>query len=442
VTNYMADKGLRIFLNGWEVIPITPGKKSPGIPQWASREITEEVVRGWAGNGFAGYGIGIRTGKVIMLDLDIPDKGLGDEAEQLVITHLGQGCLVRYGNRPKRGLIYRTEIPFRKIQTPEFFDAEGRKHQGEALGDGQQFVAEADHPDTGRPYEWEGFSPEDTATWELPCVTEAQVRAVIAEIAALFIARGLQLRGSTRDENPHYNENHDDDIEGDAPLRDLTIEKLRRLVEQIPNDDVPYEDNSHNELGWLQLLMSIAHQSGKSNEGEEIAREWSERSSKHDDEEFDKTWRSLEKLRGGRRPVTARYIVKWAKFFEEKTEKRPQILIRAGHLNEAANEAEDALLAYDAPIYARGPQLVRPVVEEVPASRRPQNQGRAPHPGGAVGFSGLAVTGCDLEEVQWAIEEAYADGPARRSCQHGPVARRRVAAAATGWRHHHPYDPS
>ena len=159
MTDYMADKGLRIFLNGWEVIPIIPGKKAPGIAQWASVEITEAVVRGWAGNGFAGYGIGIRTGKVVMIDLDIPDQGLGDEIERLVITHLGQGCLIRYGNRPKRGLIYRTDVPFRKIQTPEYWDAAGRKHQGEALGEGQQFVAEGDHADTGRPYEWEGFGP-------------------------------------------------------------------------------------------------------------------------------------------------------------------------------------------------------------------------------------------------------------------------------------------
>lgn len=225
MTDYMADKGLRIFLNGWEVIPIIPGKKIPGIPRWASVEITETVVRGWAGNGFAGYGIGIRTGKVVMLDLDIPDQELGDEVEQLVITHLGQGCLIRYGNRPKRGLIYRTDVPFRKIQTPEYWDATGRKHQGEALGEGQQFVAEGDHADTGRPYEWEGFSPEDTATWELPCVTELQMRVVIAEIEALFIEHGLTLRDvkkSFMDENRVVD---DDDIQGDAPLRDVTIDK-------------------------------------------------------------------------------------------------------------------------------------------------------------------------------------------------------------------------
>ena len=116
------------------------------------------------------------------------------------------------------------------------------------------------------------------------------------------------------------------------------------------------------------MLMSIAHQSGKSAEGEEIAREWSERSSKHTDEEFDKTWQSLEKERVGRRPVTGRYVVKWAKVWEEKDAKRPEILIKAGYLSEIANEAEEALLAYDAPIYARASQLVRPVVEEVPAS--------------------------------------------------------------------------
>ena len=94
----------------------------------------------WQGNGFAGYGVGIRTGEVIMMDLDIPIPGLAKEAKALVIAKLGDDAMVRYGNRPKCGLIYRTDKPFRKIQDRRTLQRRWRKCQGEALGLGQQFV--------------------------------------------------------------------------------------------------------------------------------------------------------------------------------------------------------------------------------------------------------------------------------------------------------------
>ena len=96
----------------------------------------------------------------------------------------------------------------------------------------------------------------------------------------------------------------DDDILGfDAPLPGITIEKLRKLVEQIPNDDVPYESNDHDTLAWLQMMLAIAHQTGKSAEGKEIAREWSEKSAKHQgdesEERFEKTWAAQSSCRTG-----------------------------------------------------------------------------------------------------------------------------------------------
>lgn len=46
---------------------------------------------------------------------------------------------------------------------------------------------------------------------------------------------------------------------------------------------------------------------------------------------------------------------------------RPTIRLRAGALNEIAGEAEAALIAAGAPLYARGGEIVRPIVEEVAA---------------------------------------------------------------------------
>ena len=66
---------------------------------------------------------------------------------------LGDTPCLRIGRAPKRLLVYRAATPF----------AGRKRHPLELLARGQQFVAYAVHPDTGRPYEW----PEDSLV-ELP----------------------------------------------------------------------------------------------------------------------------------------------------------------------------------------------------------------------------------------------------------------------------------
>jgi hypothetical protein len=48
---------------------------------------------------------------------------------------------------------------------------------------------------------------------------------------------------------------------------------------------------------------------------------------------------------------------------------RKTITVRAGKLHEIANEAEAALIDADVPFYVRGGNVVRPIIEEVPASK-------------------------------------------------------------------------
>lgn len=48
---------------------------------------------------------------------------------------------------------------------------------------------------------------------------------------------------------------------------------------------------------------------------------------------------------------------------------RQSIALRAGKLHEVANEAETVLIAADVPFYARGGEVVRSIIEDVPASK-------------------------------------------------------------------------
>ena len=50
-------------------------------------------------------------------------------------------------------------------------------------GLGQQFVAYAIHPATGRPYDWPEEQLADIDLERLPIITEEQARAVLAEAA-------------------------------------------------------------------------------------------------------------------------------------------------------------------------------------------------------------------------------------------------------------------
>jgi hypothetical protein len=164
----------RLLDNGYEPLPILPGTKRPAPNRWASVGIDEAQIAQWS-TTWPTAGIGLRTGELVAIDIDIEDPELAHmisaEAEQL----LGP-TLVRVGRWPRRLLIYRTDDPFPKRKAGPV----------EVLGLGQQFVAFAVHPDTGRPYEWvTGESPAEVPLQDLPTVDAGKIDLLLAAVAAL-----------------------------------------------------------------------------------------------------------------------------------------------------------------------------------------------------------------------------------------------------------------
>ncbi len=169
--SYMARLGARLVDNGYPILPIMPGTKKPGqfkggawrdYPGWTkhgTRPTSEHELVIW--NGWPDAGIGIATGTVIGVDIDIRDDQVASRLEQLAREVLGDTPAVRFGLPPKRLLVYRTAEPLSGMKA----------HPIEVLGLGQQFVAFADHPDTKRPYHWPQESPAD-----LPAETPAAGR--------------------------------------------------------------------------------------------------------------------------------------------------------------------------------------------------------------------------------------------------------------------------
>jgi putative DNA primase/helicase len=95
---------------------------------------------------------GVLCGEVVGFDVDILNQEVVDQLVRLIEISLGPTPLVRIGRPPKLLLVYQSEHPFAKLQTPELLLPDGTKCKVEVLAQGQQFVADGIHPDTGLPY--------------------------------------------------------------------------------------------------------------------------------------------------------------------------------------------------------------------------------------------------------------------------------------------------
>jgi hypothetical protein len=137
---------------------------------------------------------------MLAIDIDIYNPEAAKAVEALVRKNFERRgkVLVRVGNAPKFAIPFRTDRPFKKI-TANLIAPEGdpriphRLRGGvlqpindqkiELLCDGQQLVAFGKHPDTRKPYQWIGGKPGEVRRDELPELTEADARQLLAAVA-------------------------------------------------------------------------------------------------------------------------------------------------------------------------------------------------------------------------------------------------------------------
>ena len=172
-TNF-GNKALRLFDNGYLPIPIVRDQKRPAVNRWSAIPIDLAQVERWAVD-FPDCGVGLRTGGLVGIDIDILDPDIAYQMGALVEARLG-ATLMRVGLWPKRLYLYRTEQPFRKMAIDKV----------EVLGLGQQFVAFGIHPATKQPFRWPADdSPLDFPLGDLPLVSEAACASLLGELASL-----------------------------------------------------------------------------------------------------------------------------------------------------------------------------------------------------------------------------------------------------------------
>lgn len=138
--------GQQLFDAGFEPVPLLPREKYPTMKGWHNASLPIK----WPSER---HGIGLRTGKLTGIDIDIYDT---DMVAELLSCFDGIEIVTRVGMAPKTLIPVICPEVAGKITSNKWQDNEGRLNQIEVLSYGQQFVAYGIHPDTNRPYEWSG----------------------------------------------------------------------------------------------------------------------------------------------------------------------------------------------------------------------------------------------------------------------------------------------
>ena len=315
VPAYLAKYGPALVANGYQIVPIVRGSKAPGLDypakRWSSVVADAERVAKWAATNPTN-GVGILAKNTPGVDIDCHDDTMTAHMREFVMERLGS-TIERVGLAPKTLLLYRTEQPFPKVTSSDYIDNAGRKARLEVLGDGQQFVALAIHPDTKRPYRWlEKRGPNSVPVSDLPLITHADALAIRDEFDRLAGERAWQTKKSLKRLESGVVGRHDPNnvFAQDAhKVSDLNTEQLRARLQMVPGAE-DYET-------WFQIGMALYHQFDGDEEGLILWDEWSSSAMNYDAEAIKAKWPSFEVEGKGRAPVTARLILKLAKEAEE-----------------------------------------------------------------------------------------------------------------------------
>jgi putative DNA primase/helicase len=181
---------------GYEPLPCI-GKR-PAPANWSKIPINVDTPATWNADYPGANNTGIRTRRTPAIDIDVRDPQIADQLEHALRILLPDAqLLVRIGAAPKRLIPFRCEAAFKKIAV-SFKSPDGTTHKVEVLADGQQFIADGIHPDTGNPYTWrDNVDLLSVAHEQLPPLDEAIAHHFVAEATAIMVAAGWTKIGKT-----------------------------------------------------------------------------------------------------------------------------------------------------------------------------------------------------------------------------------------------------
>lgn len=273
----IAEAGLELVQRGYEPLPIAPGEKRPTIKGWSKLTVDQECVEKWVSNGRASHYVGLRTGRVVAVDIDIDDAELTERLVEDASWTLGEG-LRRVGKPGRALLLYRVRGDEGRKSVVSLIGPNGGEHAVEVLARGQQFVAYGQHP-SGVEYDWIGDGPAEVSVGELAEVSMQEVSRWLAGVADL-LPQGWSVAqtqaGLDDDERWLSTYVSPSAVEAMEPIDRVNYEALRRFDAWVPDlfGDAakPYQGGyrvSSQALGRaLQEDLSL-HPSGIRDHGEE-----------------------------------------------------------------------------------------------------------------------------------------------------------------------------
>jgi hypothetical protein len=178
----------RLRASGFPPLPVNG--KAPSPKAWETlTDANDQQIALWERVFPHARSTGILTRDCPAMDIDISIAPAADAVEQLARDRFGEDnrFLVRFGQAPKRAILFQTDTPFPKI-TANLIAPDGSEHKIEILGNGQQIVAFGIHPGTKRPYSWHGGAPGEFKREDLPRLTEQEARAFVADAVELLTA--------------------------------------------------------------------------------------------------------------------------------------------------------------------------------------------------------------------------------------------------------------
>ena len=155
--NKVTELRLKLFDNGFTVVACAG--KQPVVENWPALvgTLTREMIQSWETKFPQAHNTGVVAKNAPALDIDFTDPEAAATLSLAVQDWFdGSGkTLVRTGNWPRCLVPLRTTEPFPKMLRV-FRDGAGKEHKIEVLGDGQQYIVDGTHPDTRKPYTWQG----------------------------------------------------------------------------------------------------------------------------------------------------------------------------------------------------------------------------------------------------------------------------------------------
>ena len=314
----------RYIHRGWAPVPIPRGRKGPIEDGWQNLTITAENVAEHF-NGTAmniGVQMGPKSGGLTDVDLDCA------EAVQIAPHFLPPtGAVFGRATKPRSHYLY-TSQDAEDVSAIQHRDQNGAMivelRVGASKGVQTMFPG-SKHPDTGETVEW---NVEGDPATTLFATFKHAVRMIA--VASLLTRHWPSASGSRHDLAMR--------VGGSLARAGLTDEDIDKIVAAVTAEA---RDEEANDRRSAAAAAASAYRTGDANAY---------------------GFPALREALGGS------VVAALSKMLGAPPDDRPLIAIKADNLPTITTQAEDVLIEADVPLYQRGGELVRPVIEEVDAS--------------------------------------------------------------------------